>query len=224
MVMSEIRGPRGPYSTGIARRQQIVDEAIQVFGSVGYNGGSLRQIARSIGVSPAAISRHFASKEDLLDAVLASWDQEVSAARGEEVDGLAYLYRLRANLEYHTEHRGMLAMFLSIVTESASEGHPARSFVRNRYGRTRDAIVENLQIAGERNEMRSLDDEACVHEARGLLAFVDGIELQFLTDPTFSMVEAFDRHWEACLGRWNATLSPAYFTASATKADTTKSL
>lgn len=208
MAMSETRGPRGPYSTGIARKQQIVDEAIEVFGSVGYNGGSLRQIARSIGVSPAAISRHFASKEDLLDAVLISWDREVSAARGGDAAGLAYLHQLRANLEYHTEHRGMLAMFLSIVTESASEGHPARSFVRDRYARTRTSVAENLRIAGERGEIRCLDDEECVDEARDLLAFVDGIEIQFLIDPAFSMVKAFDRHWEACLARWGARGGP----------------
>ena len=43
---------RGPYRTGIRRREQIIDAATAVFAEYGYAGGSIRTIADRVGVSP----------------------------------------------------------------------------------------------------------------------------------------------------------------------------
>lgn len=48
----------------------ILDAAVRVFGSRGYHGTSVRDIAEAAGVSPGSLYNHFASKHDLLLVIL----------------------------------------------------------------------------------------------------------------------------------------------------------
>lgn len=61
--------PRGAYAKGIARRQEILDRAIEVFAERGADRTSLRAIAREVGVTHAALTHYFGSLEELLVAV-----------------------------------------------------------------------------------------------------------------------------------------------------------
>src|SRR4029453_9492201 len=68
-------GGRGPYRTGVRRREQLIAVAIDVFGEHGFAGGSIRAIADKAGVSHATLIQRFGSKEGLLTAVLEEWDR-----------------------------------------------------------------------------------------------------------------------------------------------------
>ena len=57
------------------RRQQILDAASAMFGTRGYEGVAMSDIAGAVGVQPSALYRHFSSKEKLLDEIL---DRSVS--------------------------------------------------------------------------------------------------------------------------------------------------
>jgi TetR/AcrR family transcriptional regulator len=64
----EAAGPTtaGPKRlTAAARRAQLVDVAIAMFGQRGYRGATTKAIAEAAGVSEATIFRHFPSKDDL---------------------------------------------------------------------------------------------------------------------------------------------------------------
>ena len=50
----------------------ILAVAVDLFSSGGYDGTSMRDIAAKVGVRPASIYNHFASKEDLLWAIVQS--------------------------------------------------------------------------------------------------------------------------------------------------------
>ncbi len=202
--MSEARGPRGPYSNGIARRRQIVEEAVTAFGRFGYNGASLRQIAERVGVSPAAISRHFASKEDLLAEVLRYWDGETARLHPVGDDGLYYWAGYRRVMAYHEEHPRLLALFLTVSAEATTEGHPAGAFIRERYARAVGELAHHLTVAAQRGQIRAMESDQTEAEARDFIAFADGIELQYLLAPDFSLVDAFESHWQACLQRWQS--------------------
>lgn len=56
--------------SGDDRRQQILDAALQVFGTKGYRGATNREIAELVGVAPGLIYWYFKNKEDLFYAVL----------------------------------------------------------------------------------------------------------------------------------------------------------
>ena len=56
---------------GLATRTQLLDIARSIVVHEGTTDFSLREVARRAGLSPAAVYRHFASKEALLDEVCA---------------------------------------------------------------------------------------------------------------------------------------------------------
>ena len=56
-------------------RQRILDAALDLFGSRGVDAVSLDEIARDVGVRKQTVLYWFASKDELLDAVL----EEVAA-------------------------------------------------------------------------------------------------------------------------------------------------
>src|SRR5438552_3165138 len=60
------RGPRGDRGVTLARIQQAARAS---FAAHGWEGTSLRAIAREVGVDAALVHYYFSSKEALLDAV-----------------------------------------------------------------------------------------------------------------------------------------------------------
>ena len=66
------------------RRTQIIEVAMDLFANKGFKGTTTREIACAADISEAIIFRHFATKEDLYDAIIAHtlekrfrvWEQE----------------------------------------------------------------------------------------------------------------------------------------------------
>nr|MYU47886.1 TetR family transcriptional regulator [Streptomyces sp. SID7803] len=63
-------GERRGYAKGRAKREEILDQAMAMFGEAGYRGASLRVIATRCGISHPGLLHHFPTKESLLLAVL----------------------------------------------------------------------------------------------------------------------------------------------------------
>lgn len=59
-----------PRLTADARREQILDVAIEVFGRAGYYGASMNDIAEAAGVTKPVLYQHFDSKSDLYGALI----------------------------------------------------------------------------------------------------------------------------------------------------------
>lgn len=60
----------GRYGTAPDRRTQILEEATCLFADHGYDGTSIRVIARACGITEAAIYRHFDGKTNLYEQVI----------------------------------------------------------------------------------------------------------------------------------------------------------
>jgi len=198
---------RGPYRTGIKRRREVLEAAADIFGQYGYAGGSLRQIAEQVGVTPTALLRLFGTKENLLIAVLEYWGEEsAKAALSEEgglrKSGLAFFKSMESAMEYHTTHRGLLELFLTLTIEATDPAHPARQFITRRY----EALIAQATVAlaeAERTgEVRPFTAAEREHEVRQLFAIMDGIEIQWLLDPTVDLVESFHYAFSLILQRW----------------------
>src|SRR6478609_9556412 len=73
-MSSEGRGrPRLEQSRrpGKTARDEILDAAAELFTNLGYASTSTRRIADAVGVRQASLYHHFATKDDILDALLA---------------------------------------------------------------------------------------------------------------------------------------------------------
>jgi AcrR family transcriptional regulator len=61
-----------PLREGATAREQILDAAAELFTTQGYATTSTRAVAESVGVRQASLYHHFATKEEVLEALLAS--------------------------------------------------------------------------------------------------------------------------------------------------------
>jgi AcrR family transcriptional regulator len=63
-----------------SRLPQVLDHAARLFRSQGFEGTSVRDIARAVGILPGSLYCHFATKEALLTAVYIRGVEQISAA------------------------------------------------------------------------------------------------------------------------------------------------
>src|SRR5690625_7571158 len=80
---------RGSYAKGIAKREEILTEALRVIAEAGLHGASVKAIAEAVDLSPAGLLHYFDSKEKLFTEVLRKRDerdsQQFTGGRYEEL-------------------------------------------------------------------------------------------------------------------------------------------
>jgi AcrR family transcriptional regulator len=72
---SSKKSPAAPGAK-VDRRQEILDAALERFASTGFQGTSVRDIARSVGLNEATLYHYFRSKGALLDAIISDLVEE----------------------------------------------------------------------------------------------------------------------------------------------------
>lgn len=182
----ETARPRGAYAKGIARRQEILDAAIEVFAQRGANRTSLRAIAQEVGVTHAALIHHFGSLERLLVEVY-----EESARRHDlgtpDSDDISPVEMMRLSAQRNREVPGMVQLYTSLVASALEEGHPfATTFASQRFARIRASLVERIRARQADGRIRAdLDAEQV---AALVIAASDGLQTQWLLDPDVDQV------------------------------------
>jgi AcrR family transcriptional regulator len=86
-----------------SRRRQILDAAAACFARDGFHHTSMADIVRASGVSAGLVYRYFASKDDLITAIIADWHAERRALVRPDQDvaelKAAYLDLLRSTAD-----------------------------------------------------------------------------------------------------------------------------
>jgi AcrR family transcriptional regulator len=193
---------RGPYRSGIRRREQIVAVAITVFGEYGFAGGSIRTIADRVGVSHATLLQHFGSKEALLMAVLKEWDRQTVETSLADVSGLDYFRRLPEVMTAHLSNRGLLELFTTIAAEASSPAHPAHAFIQRRYTDNLATLATHLQQAVDTGDVAPLTPAEIGIEVRLVTAVLDGIGLQWLLDPSTDVTASVETYVNRTVAAW----------------------
>ncbi|MDR1393764.1 MAG: TetR/AcrR family transcriptional regulator [Bifidobacteriaceae bacterium] len=179
-VLTQGRPPRG-YAKGRAKRQQIVEVAMEVFGESGYDASSMMEIAERCGLSRAGLWHHFPSKESILEAVLAWRDQvdhESFRARGSSQGGLAVLRGMVELARDNAKVPRLIGLYAILSAEAASPGHPAHTYFQARYQRIVEGTEKALAQIGASGGLAPGVDP---HEAAvNLVALTDGLQVQWL--------------------------------------------
>ena len=55
-------------------KERILEEALRLFAKNGYLGTSMNDIARQLGVTKAALYKHYTSKQEILDSIVNRMD------------------------------------------------------------------------------------------------------------------------------------------------------
>ncbi|WP_344822283.1 TetR/AcrR family transcriptional regulator [Actinocorallia longicatena] len=183
--MADIRERRG-YAVGDARRARILAAATGEFAAHGYRAASLSRIAERAGLSQAGLLHHFRTKETLLIAVLELRDAQ-HAARfvrpdGSTLAGREMLEELCSLIDRNAETPDLVRLLAVMTAEAVAPGHPAHGWALNRYRQLRQYTIEALTTGVANGEFDpGLDAEA---QTDRLIALIDGLQLQWLLDPS----------------------------------------
>ncbi|MFT4210998.1 MAG: helix-turn-helix domain-containing protein [Microbacterium sp.] len=170
----------GRYPKGIARRQEILDKAIEVFARRGSKKTSLRAIAQEVGVTHAALTHYFGSLEELLVAVY----RESERRSGEEKPvpaGASPAMVMRVSAERNRDIPGLVQLYSTLVAAALEEDHPAaQQFATERFARLRGEMSEQIRELQSSGRLRGDLDPALV--AALVIAASDGLQTQWLLD------------------------------------------
>lgn len=140
------------------RRDQIITVATDLFASKGFRGTTTRSIAEAAGVSEAIIFRHFATKEDLYDAIITTslekrrktWSRELAKGDASTQNLQTLLTEFgRSALRRHRND----VTFIRLMMYSALEDHKFRERFfevrRSPFFKLIRERIEEGQAAGE---------------------------------------------------------------------------
>jgi AcrR family transcriptional regulator len=188
---------KGSYAKGIAKREEILTTALDVFAEKGYRRASLREIAESVGLSQAGLLHHFSTKEELFSEVLRKRDEvdiRVLGPSGSEADDSADAFGVLVDVVRHNAQvPGLVQLYATISAEAADDDHPGHQYFVARY-RTFVAQLEDHvraeQAAGRVDA--SLDPRQI---ARIGIAVADGMQVQWMLDGEADMAETVKYFW-----------------------------
>ncbi|MFS0693391.1 TetR/AcrR family transcriptional regulator [Streptomyces nitrosporeus] len=170
------------YAKGRARRREILDQAMTLFGEAGYRGTSLRTIAARCGISHPGLLHHFPTKESLLLSVLEHRDEVDGAWL--DLDGPTGVARLRGYTELaelNAGRRGIVELFTVVSAEATAADHPAHAYFVRRYAESVSGAQLAYAQARDAGELRDGVDPDLA--GAQLIALMDGLQVQWLLTP-----------------------------------------
>jgi AcrR family transcriptional regulator len=180
--MSEI-ARRGPYAKGIAKREQILHEALAAYSESDSSGPSLRAVAARVGLSERGLLHYFSSRDELFVAILAARD----AADRELFDVDDPIEVLVANQTHTSRTPGLVRLFLEMAVAAPDTAHAAHDFFTRRYERLRGIVGRMFVSSAERAASPAPRPGDVEFAARMLIAASDGLQLQWLLDPSIDL-------------------------------------
>ena len=176
----EARVDETGYEKGRVKRREILEQAVAMFGDVGYRGTSLRELAGRCGLSHAGLLHHFPTKVALLQAVLQQRDAEDHVEPDIDTEPLAGLRRLVEVVEKNTRRRPVVELFTVLAAEATANDHPAHAYFVDRYRETLIGVTDAYLAAASAGRLRDgVDPLTAAHQ---LVAVMDGLQLQWLLD------------------------------------------
>jgi AcrR family transcriptional regulator len=165
-------------------REQLLAAALRVFARRGYHGASMNEIAAEAGFSKGALYWNFASKEDLFFALLDELDERlravmaasISAPSGQERKGELS----RGISRVLADGRDVVLLFHEYSALAVRDPQVAARYAE-RNARMRDEVASALRARHEQIGLPlALPAERL---ATALIALVDGLSIQQLTEP-----------------------------------------
>lgn len=145
---------------GETRRNQIVRQATRLFSSYGFDGVTIRDLARSCDISEPALYRHFKSKEAIYEAVLDTLGQRqdhdsVFAELDDQDDIEVLLQGLSAHiLQFFEKHREPYRLLLFATLTQHAKAAQVFRLIRQPYV---DFLKDKLDRLARAGRIRKID-------------------------------------------------------------------
>ena len=144
----------------LPRRDQIIEVALQHFSRYGYAGTSMRQLAKEVGITAAAIYRHFPSKLDLFEKAVESRSRGLAISSYLEtlrrLDSIEDVLRAASLHLLSTAQQDPELLRLLLLT-SATDGAAAAKLLKEFRMPYVTFLTEELQRRMDKGELREID-------------------------------------------------------------------
>ncbi len=168
----------------VDRRSEILEAAVECFGTLGYYGTSLQRIATMVGLTKAGVLHYVGSKEGLLHEVLNEmYDRETVDIT---VGMIRNKYPLIADMWRETVKINSKRPKLVHMFSTLSPEHPAHDYFVDREEHCVD-VAENIRW----HVPEGVDAEQVL---RAGFAMMDGVQLRWLRKPD----QDLNAMWAAC--------------------------
>jgi AcrR family transcriptional regulator len=167
----------------IAKREQILKAAVEIFGNKGSTNGTLADVADQVGITHAGVLHHFGSKQKLLLEVLSYRDQaDVAELAEKHIPGGPELFLHLVRTAYANEKRpGIVQAYTVLSSESVTDDHPGREYFEDRYTTLRREVTAAFHELCAQEGVS--DPDTIADAAAAILAVMDGLQLQWLLHP-----------------------------------------
>lgn len=175
------------YPKGVAKKEEILEATLEVIAREGFRGASLKELAEAVGISQAGLLYHFGSKEELFTQILRKRD-EVDAREFGDLESVTP-ERVRDGFVKMTRHNaavpGLVQLFSQMAVDAADASHPAHPYFLERGDNLRATFVGGLEGLQREGHLVGGIDAGVL--ARIIQAVADGLQLQWMLDPSVDM-------------------------------------
>jgi AcrR family transcriptional regulator len=168
---------------GQLMRQRIVGESMRLFVRKGFHGTTIKDIASAVNLTKGSIYWYFEGKDDLLEAILAEWEESflnglIAFMEGESG---SFEERFRAYHKYCTEyavsHRDLCVVWTILAAEIAGSGMKGEGKFRDLLERYLGFVRELIDEGKREGVVKAGLDSHVL--ANVILGIHDGVLLQW---------------------------------------------
>ncbi|WP_078655445.1 TetR/AcrR family transcriptional regulator [Streptomyces fulvoviolaceus] len=177
--------PGRKYAKGAAKREEVLDAALELITQRGWDAVTIRELASIVGLSPTALVHHVGSKDELLLELLRRRDRPGGRSY-EELDADAGFRLMLSGLQENRRVSGLSELYIRLSAEATAPDHLAHEFFRDRYrnlGQTGVRAFTEVEDAG-----RLPDGIDPATAALMVIGMIDGLELQSFFRPEIDVV------------------------------------
>ncbi|MEN2742851.1 TetR/AcrR family transcriptional regulator [Microbacterium sp. X-17] len=190
---------KGTYAKGVAKREEILDTALDVIARTGYSSATVKELATAVGLTQMGLLYYFGTKEALFAEIVRRRDERDSAefdhgglpAAGGPQDLGAELAKL---VKHNADVPGLVQLYNSLTAEAATPRHESHEYFTQRYQQVAvrmSVVLEQMQKDGS---LRADIDPRMIIAMSS--ALIDGLQTQWLFDPTLDMARHVEFFWE----------------------------
>ena len=193
---------RGPYAKTAAKRAAVAQAALEVIIERGHRGLTTAEVAARAGMTERAMLYHFPTRDHLLIAAMELEERGHGAlvAKAAVTDGSDALFEIpRLAARQGMARPEMLRVFSHLASAGQDPEHPAHAYMlrHNAAGVTGLAtLVRVRQAAGLAHP--DIDPDAA---ARQLLGAWNGLQSQWLIDPSFDLADEVTQAFRRLTGQ-----------------------
>ncbi len=179
------------YAKGIAKRAEIIDTALQLIGSAGYDKMTIPQLAKAVGLSQPGLIHYFGTKDQLFVEILRERDERTERF----AEGSFAPSRLARDNE---SVPGLIELYTRVMVESSGPSHVGHEFTRERYERARGGIADAIRQEQKEGKIDPAVDPA--KTAALIFAAWDGLQIQWMHDRSIDIPSHLEYLWHALTG------------------------